>query len=81
MTILWFVYILHFPPFLSQNKAEDIFYSLESIAKCNNNAINYLALHYSETDAFLLPGDDLKNTHKPYSRNHLFTVFTFLFIQ
>ncbi len=26
-----------------------------------------LALHYSESDAFLLPGDDLKNTHKPYN--------------
>ncbi len=26
-----------------------------------------LALHYSELDAFLLPGDDLKNTHKLYN--------------
>ncbi len=48
-----------FSPFLSQNKAEYI-----SIAKCNK--CYQLALHYSESDAFLLPGDDLKNTHKPY---------------
>ncbi len=52
-----------FSPFLLQNKAEYIFYSL-SIAKCNK--CYQLALHYSESDAFLLPGDDLKNTHKPY---------------
>ncbi len=49
-----------FSPFLLQNKAEYIFYSL-SIAKCNK--CYQLALHYSESDAFLLPGDDLKNTH------------------
>ncbi len=54
-----------FSPFLSQNKAEYIFYSL--VAYLLPSVICYqLALHYSESDAFLLPGDDLKNTHKPY---------------
>ncbi len=66
-------YILHFSFHFYHRIKQNIFYSLVYIGKCNKcYKLAYLALHYSESDAFLLPGDDLKNTHKPYCRNPVY---------